>query len=276
MPVLPDAQCWTCLHCSEHLQMPTRSCSWHILMPRLPCPQHRAREAMQPLCAHVIPSISLSWLERDVSPWPSAMPNLCLRTWTSAATSRGREGIFQTMTSIPSQHQETPLPMSINYYINASIEPPLSLFNFLCYFGTGHSLISHLEHQKSYNYREEVRERALLPPYLSLDPSPLSPSIWALPLLPGLLYCGWLVQPGSCRSCIKTQHHHLCHPDPATCAQLSCPHTLSTLSLTWDMPQSLSMVLPLPDVSITSTLLVTPQNNIFPSIFSMLISWVTS
>lgn len=131
-------------------------------------------EAMQPLSGHGIPSISLSWVEQDVSPWPSAMPNLCLRTRTSAATSRGREGIFQTMTSIPPQHQETPLPMSINYYINVSIEPPLSLFNFLfvCYFGTGHSLISHLEHQKSYNYREEVRERALLPPQLSPDPSP--------------------------------------------------------------------------------------------------------
>lgn len=47
----------------------------------------------------------------------------------------------------------------------------------------------------------------------------------------------------------KDQHHHLCHPDPATCAQLSCPHTLSTLSLTWDVPQSLSMVLPLPHIS---------------------------
>lgn len=128
MPVLLDTQGWTCLHWSEHLQMPKRSFSWHILMPHLHCTvptEHR--EVMQPLSGHGIPSISLSWLERDVSSWPSVTPNLCLRTRTSAATSRGREGIFQTMTSIPPQHQETPLPMSINYYINASIEPPLSL-----------------------------------------------------------------------------------------------------------------------------------------------------
>lgn len=94
----------------------------------------------------------------------------------------------------------------VNKLLHKCIHQAASLFNFLfaCYFGTGHSLISHLEHQKSYNYREDVRERALLPPYLSLDPSPLSPSSQALSLLPGLLYCDWLVQPGSCKTCTKT------------------------------------------------------------------------
>lgn len=158
---------------------------------------------MQLLSGHGIPSISLSWLERDVSPWPSATSNVGLRTRTSAATSRGREDIFQTMTSIPPQHQDTPLPMSINYYIKASIELPLFKFLFVCYFGTGHSLISHLEHQKSYNYREEVRESPVtsLPIPQSL---PLPSSIWTLSLVPGLLYCGRLLQPGSCNICIKT------------------------------------------------------------------------
>lgn len=79
----------------------------------------------------------------------------------------------------------------VNKLLHKCIHRAASLFNFLfaCYFGTGHSLTSHLEHQKSYNYREEVRERALLPPYLSLDPSPLPPGSQALSLLPGLLYC---------------------------------------------------------------------------------------
>lgn len=69
-------------------------------------------------------------------------------------------------------------------------------------------MISHLEHQKIYNYREEARETAPLPPYPSSvagsDPSPCPTSVRALPLLPGLLYCGRLARPRSPKTRAKT------------------------------------------------------------------------